>query len=271
MWSVHSLWPCCFVLSWLCRSRVVKWRCCLPCARSLSLSLSLSLSFSLSLSVSLFLPPPSFPSLPVSLNQDTACPFLCIAACLPSALLLYLSCTLSLALSAMRFQPLSVCRSPLYSPVTGLQHKQLRLQAFPLLFWTFITCVLSLVCVSNRTSFFNWVLFLCLFAKTGLLPQRTQGSARGHVTVRWKGRRESRRDEKAIQVKEVSHHHKVPHLDAAEALLCVHFGALSSPLTWACACACALGLGSGYISPWQSINPFACSSIPAPPARHFTF
>lgn len=71
--------------------------------------------------------------------------------------------------------------------------------------------------------------------------KRTLRSAQGQVTVRWKECRESRRDEKAIQVKEDLHHHKVPHLDAAEALLCVCtpilaglcFGTLFSPLTWA--------------------------------------
>ncbi len=262
------------VLSWLCRSRVVKWRCCLPCALSLSLSLTLSLFLSLSLSVSLFLPPPSFPSLPVSLNQDTACPFLCIAACLPSALLLYLSCTLSLALSAMRFQPLSVCRSPLYSPVTGLQHKQLRLQAFPLLFWTFITCVLSLVCVSNRTSFFNWVCCFCFCV-----------SSQRQVSCR-KGRKEVREDTSQCDERDAGRaggmRKRFKWKKSRITIKCLIW-MLRKPFSVSTSerslprwlervrVACALGLGSGYISPWQSINPFACSSIPAPPARHFTF
>lgn len=91
-------------------------------------------------------------------------------------------------------------------------------------------------------------------------------SAWRQVTVRWKGRRESGRDEKAIQVKEDSHHHKVPHLDAAEALVCVctpvlaglRFRALSLPCWLQRARVCAwpwLGL---YFT-LQSINPFACS------------
>lgn len=129
---------------------------------------------SLSLSLSLSLPPPHFPSLYLLIKTRS----LCIAACLPSALLLYLSCTLSLALSAMRFQPLSVCRSPLYSPVTGLQHKQLRLQAFPLSFCTFITRILrnvpfaKCVCSSEAVLTEFAVFVFCVFSQRQVfLPQ----------------------------------------------------------------------------------------------------
>ncbi len=143
MWSVHSLWPCCFVLSWLCRSRVVKWRCCLPCARSLSLSLSHSLSF---LSLSL-------------------CPFSCLLPLFPPSLYLLIKTQ-----PALSFALLPASRLHSSSTSLALSHSRFLPCAFSLSLFVAHLCIPQLqVCNINSCGFRH---FLCCFELLSLVFYR---------------------------------------------------------------------------------------------------